>query len=162
AVDLDGGFSPGLRLPERGDDALGARQLLGGGQVRAVHRADLIGVHAQPTLEAAAPAPLERPPEGFRLLEVKPRAVDRVLHAGGAFRLGQHHAVDAFVNGIYQIAVAKLRGWSIHSHVTAHAPRLPQGLRDPLARRRLVRWGHRILEIEDHRVGFQGQRLLYS
>src|SRR5207249_9421408 len=70
AVDLDGGFPLGLRLPERGDDALGARQLLGGGQVRAVHRADLIGVHAQPALEAAAPAPLARPPQCFRLLEL--------------------------------------------------------------------------------------------
>src|SRR5207302_10891914 len=49
-----------------------------------IHRADLIGVHAQPALEAAAPAALERPSEGFGFPEVKPRAVDRVLHAGGA------------------------------------------------------------------------------
>src|SRR6185436_9575725 len=68
------------------DDALGARELIRARRVGAVDRADLVRVDAQPALESAAAASLQRALERLGLLEVKPRAVDRTLQPRSARR----------------------------------------------------------------------------
>src|SRR5205085_11592747 len=73
-----------------GDDALGGGKLRGRGRVGAIHRRDLVRMHAAAALKSAAAAALERTREGFGLVEVEPRAVDRVLQPGGA--RGEHDA----------------------------------------------------------------------
>src|SRR5438128_10307435 len=69
AVELDRRGAFRLGFLEGRDDAPGLRKLLGRGLVGGVHRAELVGMDATASLEAAAPAALERAAEGVRLLE---------------------------------------------------------------------------------------------
>ena len=77
AIDLHGGFTARLGLPESCDDALGARKLFRARHVRGIDRRDLVGMHAEPPLESAAAAAFQGARESLGFLEVKPWAVDR-------------------------------------------------------------------------------------
>ena len=61
-----------------------ARDLVSARRVGRIHRRDLVGMDAQPSLKAGAPAALERAREGLRLAQMEPGTVDRILESRGS------------------------------------------------------------------------------
>ncbi len=147
-VHLHRGGAFGLGLAERGDDALGARNLVRARREQLVGHRHLVGVHAQASLEAAAAAALQRAAKTFHVAQVEPRAVERSFHAGGT--RGEHHArarlgkLRLFVRGHAaprrgcsplrrrpRASRARVRGRAAGSSLAGCGPRAPRPPRSP-------------------------------
>ena len=101
------------------------------------------------------------PPDGQAALafELRQQPVDRG-EPGGAFDLGQDDPVETGPHDREQIAVAELGIDSIDPDIQETAPLPREGSRDRLAGGRLLGRRDRVLEVKDHRVGVERQRLL--
>jgi hypothetical protein len=73
--------------------------------------------------------------------------------------LGEHHAVDGPLHDGVEVAVAEFRRECVDADIAASAPRLLQRFDHDGARRHLLRDRARVLEIEDHGVRIERQRL---
>jgi hypothetical protein len=82
------------------------------------------------------------------------------LQGRGAFDLGEDDAVQPGLDDGAEITVAECGVGGIDPHVKQAGARLRVGGDDRAARRRFLGDRDRVLEIEDHRIGFKGQRLL--
>ena len=92
-------------------------------------------------------------------LELREQPVGR-SEPGGAFDLRQNDAVEPRPDDRRQVAVAELGVDRIDADIEQRSPRAREGRDHRLARRPLLGRRDRILEIEDHRVGVERQRLL--
>ena len=79
---------------------------------------------------------------------------------GRALDLGQDDAVEPGVHDGVEIAVAELGVGGVDPDIEEPGARFSVSGHDRLAGRRLLGDGDGVLEVKDHRVGVEGQRLL--
>jgi hypothetical protein len=96
---------------------------------------------------------------GTRSIELRQQPIDR-REPGCAFHLRQDDAVETKSNDRQQVAIAELGVDGVDANIEKPLAWARHRRDDRIARGPLLGRGHRVFEIEDDRVGIEGQRLL--